>query len=256
MKSYNLKPKLIINIKVPVPKIKPMKATVPQLLRNVVLNVILAKEYKYETIIFGGLRENKTPKGFLKIIFKTIEYRHDLVYNDILSKQFNGVKTFITTNTQMHNIFRKVNKAKPLSIFSLKFKKILALSPKLKEFYNLTGHTVGFKVFQFFDNKKYNYTHNLKTYGESRKAVFLTMLNEITTGLKTYKTAFIIPKYRKTKFRVRFTGFKIRLYNPTRRMRSKIKKLKEFKMIRDLKYRLRKSRYKILFNRFKQNLIR
>lgn len=234
-----------------------INATLNELLHNIVLKRILVSDYKYETVAFGMSKENKTSKKFLKIVFKTIQYRHDLVYNDILAKTFNGIKTFLTINTQMHKIFNKVKRAKPLSIFKLKFKRIQTVSPTLKEFYNLTGHTVGYNVYQFFDNKKYNYTHNLKNFSISRKALYFTMLKEITTGKINVSDALMISQtYKKAKLRIRVFGFRFKIYNPKMRPKFRYHKLKDYyKITRDSTLRKKRKYFKVLFANFKKHLI-
>lgn len=210
-------------------------------LKGHALDNILQKVYKYETLRFGLANENLTLGGFIKFIMKTIDYRFDYVYNDILAKQFNGLKTIFTYNTNMQKIFVKVEKAKPLAIFRLKYKRVLGLFPKMKEFYNITGFTTGYKVFQFFDNKSYNYTHNLKTFGDSKKVLFLELIQELPLyGKNLFKLSFMRQTFKKKKLYLNLSGFKIKLKNKLRRIKYRFNQIVNTKKNRTFTNRSRR----------------
>jgi hypothetical protein len=184
------------------------------LISHKVLDSILNSDYKYETLDFGKKIENKTTKLLLKTITKTIEYDYNLVYQDIVSKQFNGLKTVISLNTKMHRIFKQYEKAKPLNIFNLKFKKINHSMPRVREFYNLTGFTKGFKTFQFFDLITHDYASHLKPFGEVKAYIVSSLAKALTQHFSMcLKSLFITQHFRKTKFIIRINGFKLKITN-------------------------------------------
>lgn len=210
-------------------------------LKGYALDQILEKVYKYETLKFGESRENLTSGGFLKFIMKTMDYRFDYVYNDILAKQFNGLKTIFTYNTNMQKIYVKVEKARPLAIFRLKNKRVLGLFPKMKEFYNLTGFTTGYKVFQFFDNRTYNYTHSLKTFGDSKKVLFLQLIQELPSyGKNAFKSSIARQTFKKKKLILNVSGFRMKLKNKLRRIKYKFKQIVNTKKNRTFTFKTRK----------------
>jgi hypothetical protein len=253
-----------LNIKVAKP-VKPkkfyekkiLKATIKDFLKGKLLDEILEEEYKYERLDFNQKLEYKTTTGFIKMLMKTINYKYDFVYNDVLAKQFNGLKTIITHNTKMQKIFLKVNEAKPLSVYKLKYKKITGLLPKLKEFFNLTGNSTGFKNFLFYDTLKYNYTHNLKTFGLSKKILMFSLMTSVKQceDFITTSNKYVSQTYRKKILKINTYGFKLKLRNKAQRFRYKFAKVLELKRRRTFTFRKRKQYFKILFKKFIQKIL-
>lgn len=236
-----------------------IKFELNDLLAGNVLDNILATEYKYETLNFGRKREFKTTKGYLKFITKTIDFNYNLVYQDIVSKQFNGLKTVITLNTKMHKIFMLYEKAKPMNIFNIRYKKINHLLPRVKEFYNFTGFTKGYKTFQFFDNLNYEYTSNLKPFGEVKLYLISQFIKALIQHFTLFSaTLFTSQLHRKARFNVIVNGFNLKINNKHLfKYRMKFLKLLNIKPLnRTLKKKFKiknlfKALNKLIFKKFK-----
>lgn len=236
---------------------KILTANIKDFLKNKLLDEILETDYKYERLDFNQKLEYKTKTGFLKILMKTISYKYDFVYNDILAKQFNGLKTIITHNTKMQKIFVKVEKARPLSRYNLKHKKVIGLMPKLKEFFNLTGYSTGFKNFLFYETLNYNYTHNLRTFGLSKKILMFSLMTNVKQckDFITTSNKYISQTYRKKILKINTYGFKLKLRNRARRFRYKFAKIMELKRPRTFTFRMRKHLFKQMFKQLMQKIL-
>jgi len=203
---------------------KIIKTTTEDLLRHSLLDFILRSLYFYELISFDLAEDCRHKNHFIKMIFEIMDYKFDNVSNDIMSKQTNGLKATTTTNTQILEIFIKVFKARPLTIYGLKSRKVRGFLPKRKEFFNLTGNSVGFKTFFFYNNKDYRSTHALKPFGEVRKKVSYRLRAELQKyKAKAIKKPFIRKRRWKRKLKFNFKGYRVRLKNKYRRYRFKFK---------------------------------
>lgn len=206
-------------------KIKQLKGTLKDLLTDVFLNFILLSEYKYEMLNFNLSKYNRHRNGFLKIAFEIISYKFNNILNDLLSKQGNRLKTITTTNSQILEIFSKVNKMRPLSIYGLKLRRTYNFLPKMKEYFNLTGKAINYKTFYFYDNKNNYSAQPLKPFEETKKKISYIFIMDYIN----YKT-FIIKRYfirkrRRRKLKIYFRGYKIRVRNKYKRYKFRFKKI-------------------------------
>jgi hypothetical protein len=212
---------------------------------------IWANEYNFEktSIILRNLY--KTNQKTFKCFLKTIELRYDLVRNDILAKDYNGIKTFITRNTQMFEASLKKLISKPLSTFSLLYNNVQGLLPKLADYYNITGDTVCYHLYQFKENIKYSYVHNLRSYTLAKKDLYLSFYSILKIkGLSYKKNIFAYQHARRRKFRFLLGGFALKFKRRLKKL--KIKKIQVFNLLlkRGVSFKKARKKHKVCQSKF------
>lgn len=177
-----------------------------------ILDKIIRYEYKYEHSHFEQTEAFKTPEGFIKLIYKTVDNRFDIVANDLVAKHFNGLKTFFTLNTGVLKFSTSFQKAKPLRKLSLFTKRLEGLYPKQKEFYDMSGGNKNFHTMQIMKDPttKSSILSNIFNSFSAIRRYVINMLSQISAlkFKKLINTVFIKAYIYKHKFKVFLTGFK------------------------------------------------
>lgn len=205
-------------------------ATIEELNSNKVIDRKITYYYKFEETRFHEQEDFKTEDGYYKYIAKTNDIYFDIVANDLMSKDFNSLKTFVTFNTGILKFRISFDKTKPLRSYVLVTKRLEGLYPKQKEGYNLTGgnreyHTI--QVMIDMSDKTETYA-NIFTSFVYLKAYIISVLSNIAPlDFSTlFKTLFVRQNKRrkKMKFKVRLNGYKAKIKIGRKRLRKRYKK--------------------------------
>jgi hypothetical protein len=160
---------------------------------------------------------------------KTVSYEFHAVWNDIKGTHFNGLKTFITENTNIHKVFRKFQRAKPIKSLTWIYKRIKDFLPKVKDYFNMTGGNTTYKTVQFSVNpktKEHTYAHNLQNFSQVKKWIIIKGKKIFRKFLKNNKKVFISNSFRKRYRLVDANGYHFKIKN--RKIFTPYKKKKKF----------------------------
>lgn len=214
-----------------------------------IIDNLLLYKYKYETAAFYNCIDFKTIDNYFKMSMKTINYRFDFVSNDLESKHFNDLKTVFTFNTRVFRFVKVSQRFRPLQAFGYIFKRMEGFYPKLKEFFNLTGSNVNYKIVHIMNNveEKTSTFANIFIYFSYVKSYVLKTLRKVDPKKsKALFSIFFTARTRSKQYlRIIASGFTFKVRNPKRKFFIKYDpkaKYKIFKILRTLAQIIQKRR--------------
>jgi hypothetical protein len=130
--------------------------------------------------------------------------------------------------------------------------KIQGLLPKLVDYYNTTGDTISFNLYQFKDNITYSFVHNLKSYSLAKKDLYKTFLYLIKIqGIDYKKNILAYQVSRRRKFRLFLGGFNLKFKRRFKQI--KIKKIQKNALVlkKSVSFKRARKKHSLILNNCK-----